>query len=175
MRPENRTAADRVVLFLAEGFGAGRIPVAPGTFGTLVGFGWIYVLLLAHNLLFYFGGIIIGFFLAVWLGGRAEEILGRKDPGSIVIDEITALPLAFAGAVIALAEGMTLPGFAQFLSLKTSLGLFVAFIGFRVFDVTKPWWIGRSQRLPGGWGLVVDDFLAALPVVPLTYLSAKLF
>ena len=43
---------------------------------------------------------MIGFFVAVWLGRRAEQILGVEDPGSVVIDEITALPLAFIGPVI---------------------------------------------------------------------------
>jgi phosphatidylglycerophosphatase A len=62
--------------------------------------------------------------------------------------------------------------FAQFLQGKRLLVPLVAFAAFRVFDITKPWIVGRSQTLPGGWGLTVDDFLAALCVMPLTYLIA---
>src|SRR5689334_12363119 len=100
MEPGRRTAAEKLIVFVAEGFGTGRFPVAPGTVGTLVGFVWIYLLLLPESGLFYCFGTIAGFFASVWLGGRAETILERKDPGSIVIDEITALPLAFGGALL---------------------------------------------------------------------------
>jgi phosphatidylglycerophosphatase A len=62
--------------------------------------------------------------------------------------------------------------FSHFLHGKRWLVLLVAFVGFRIFDIAKPWIVGRSQKLPGGWGLTVDDFLAALHVVPLTYLIA---
>jgi phosphatidylglycerophosphatase A len=168
MEPGRRTAAEKLIVFVAEGFGAGRFPVAPGTLGTLVGFFWIYLLLLSGSSLVYCLGTVLGFFASIWLGGRAEKILGRKDPGSIVIDEITALPLAFSGALF--VTGMV--PFSYFLQGKRLLILVVAFVGFRVFDIAKPWIVGRSQSLPGGWGLTVDDFLAALHVVPLTFLIA---
>jgi len=163
-----RTATEKLIVFVAEGFGAGRFPVAPGTAGTFVGFLWIYLLLLAGSGLVYSFGTVFGFFASVYVGGRAEKILGRKDPGSIVIDEITALPLAFGGAL--LVTGVV--PFGQFLQGKRLLVPLVAFAAFRVFDIAKPWIVGRSQRFPGGWGLTVDDFLAALHVVPLTYLIA---
>jgi phosphatidylglycerophosphatase A len=168
METGRRTAAEKLIVCVAEGFGAGRFPVAPGTVGTFVGFLWIYLLLLSGSGLVYFLGTVAGFFASVWLGGRAEKILGRKDPGSIVIDEITALPLAFGGAL--LVTGVV--PFAQFLHGKRILVPLVAFAAFRLFDIAKPWIIGRSQALPGGWGLTGDDFLAALHVAPLTYLVA---
>src|SRR5689334_22141711 len=170
METGTRTVGDKIILFIAEGFGAGRIPFAPGTFGTFVGFAWIYLLLVPGNLVIYVAGLLAGFFAAVWLGGRAERILGRKDPGSIVIDEIAALPLAFVGAVLPATKGIETPEFGYYFHGRQALALAVAFIGFRFFDVAKPWIIGRSQKLPGGWGLVIDDFLAALHVVPLPYL-----
>lgn len=166
--------AQTLILFVAEGFGTGRFPVAPGTVGTLVGFGWVYLLLRPGNLWFYLAGMVFGYFAAVWIGGRGEEISGRKDPGSIVIDEIAALPLAFLGAVVFFSREFQTPPFAQFLSGRNAWLLVVAFAGFRFFDVVKPGVIGRSQRLPGGWGLVTDDFLAAAPVGLLTYLVARL-
>jgi len=170
-----RTAGDKLILFVAEGLGAGRFPVAPGTAGTLVGFAWIYLLLIPQNFWFYMAGITIGFFAAVWLGGRGEAISGKKDPGSIVVDEIAAFPLAFLGAVIAFSKGAWTPPFSHYFQGKCWVVLFVAFAAFRFCDIAKPWIIARSQSLPGGWGLVVDDFLAALHVLPLTYAAAKLF
>lgn len=170
---DQRSAGEKLILFLAEGCGAGRFPVAPGTVGTLAGFAWIYLLLLPQNIWFYLVGIAAGFFAAVWIGARAEKICGQEDPGSIVIDEIAALPLAFFGSVLASAKGSATPPLTYYFSSGEILALVVAFAGFRLFDIAKPWIIHRSQEIPNGWGLVLDDFLAALPVVPLTYLATR--
>jgi phosphatidylglycerophosphatase A len=161
MAPRNRSLADRLTLFVAHGFGTGWIPVAPGTFGTLVGFAWIYLLLIPQNLFVYIGGTIAGFFGAVWIGGRAERLLKIKDPGSIVIDEIAAMPVAFVAPLL-FAKGAWTPEFGYYLGRKYWLLPVLAFGFFRIFDVTKPLFIARSQNLKAGWGLVIDDFLAAL-------------
>src|SRR5688572_18745418 len=170
-----RKPSESLILFVAEGFGSGRFPIAPGTVGTLIGFAWIYVLLIPQNVWWYIAGIVAGFFAAVWLGGKAEEICGKKDPGSIVIDEITALPLALLGAVIANSKGVWTSPFPDYLGGKQIFVLVITFAGFRLFDVTKPWLIARAQNLPGGWGLVIDDFLAALPLLPVSYIAARFF
>ena len=83
------------------------------------------------------------------------------------------MPLAFLGAVLALAEGSAVPTFNEFFTASGWLILLVTFVGFRFFDIAKPWIITPAQHLPGGWGLVVDDFLAALAVTPLTYVAAR--
>ncbi len=93
-------------------------------------------------------GLVL-FFLAVTLGGawaahRAERLLGGKDPGAIVIDEVAGMTLAV------LALPLTPP----------VLGL--SFVLFRLFDITKPFPAGASQRLPGGAGVMVDDLIAGL-------------
>ncbi len=164
MEPEQKSFGDKLAVFVAEGFGVGRIPVAPGTFGTIIGFAWIYLLLLPRNLWVYLLGIVAGFFLAVWIGHRAERVLGKDDPGSIVIDEITALPLAFLPAVLLHSEGSSLPSPALYVSsLKLGLLPLITFVLFRIFDVWKPLGIARIQDLPRGYGLVLDDFLAAIP------------
>ena len=162
MERATRSAKDKLVVFIAEGFGAGRIPFAPGTFGTLVGFAWIYLLLLPRSLPLYIAGIIFGFFAAVYIGECAEKILKKKDPGSIVIDEITAMPLAFFPAVI-LTKTSALPlAPSEFFTKKLFILPLLAFVLFRIFDVIKPLGIARIQKAPGGWGLVLDDYLAAL-------------
>ena len=162
MKAATRTATEKLVIFVAEGFGAGRIPFAPGTFGSLVGFAWIYLLLLPRSLWLYLAGIVFGFFAAVYIGECAEKILKKKDPGSIVIDEITAMPLAFLPAVL-LTKTSVLPlAPSEFVTKKLIILPLLTFVLFRIFDVLKPLGIARIQKAPGGWGLVLDDYLAAL-------------
>lgn len=150
------------VLWIAQGFGSGRIPVAPGTFGSLVGLLWFALLLLTPNLWCFLAGALAGLAASVWLGGVGERILGQKDPGSVVIDEIAAMPLCFI-AWIAVVIGKTgsLPTPGYFFSKELwplTLGVFALF---RFFDVVKPWPVRQSQALSGGWGVTVDDALAA--------------
>jgi phosphatidylglycerophosphatase A len=82
--------------------------------------------------------------IGIWASGVEEARVGVKDPGAIVIDEVAGMLLACYG------HPRTLPWV---------LGLFVAF---RVFDVLKPFGIGKLQALPGGFGVVCDDLLAGL-------------
>ena len=77
----------KLTLFLAQGFGVGHIPVAPGTFGSLVGFLPVTLLLMPENFWFYLVGVIVFALLAVPVCGNAETILNQKDPGSVVLDE----------------------------------------------------------------------------------------
>jgi phosphatidylglycerophosphatase A len=151
------------VLFIAQGFGVGRNPFAPGTFGSVVGLGWFALLLLPGSLWVYIAGTILGLAASVWFCGEAEKILGQTDPGSIVLDEIAAIPVCFM-SWIAIAQNDASPFPAYFFAgrnLWLTLGVFTAF---RFFDVLKPGTVKQSQKLPGGWGVTVDDFLAAVYV-----------
>ena len=156
---------NRVLLWIAQGFGSGRIPFAPGTFGSVVGLPWFALLLLTGNVWLFLGGTVLGLALSVWLCGVGEKILGQTDPGSIVLDEITAIPLCFAGWVILESwakHSFPTPGF--FFTKPNLLPTLGVFIAFRFFDVLKPWPVRQSQSLPGGWGVTVDDALAAIYV-----------
>src|SRR2546423_552047 len=150
---------------MAQGFGIGRLPIAPGTFGSLIGVGWFALLVSFGNPGWFLLGIVAGFFLSVWLCGEGERILQLRDPGSIVMDEITAMPICFLGWLIALLARTGSWPSAQFFfnqgKWKWTLAIFLAF---RVFDVLKPWPVKQSQQLRGGWGVTVDDFLAAFYV-----------
>lgn len=153
------------ILWLAQGFGVGRIPKAPGTFGTVVGFGWFALLLLTGNIWLYLLGTLLGLGLSVWLCGSGEKILKKRDPGSVVFDEIAAVPVCFLGWILAniFLRKVGFPSLDFFFSknLFPTLGVFVLF---RLFDVWKPWPVRQSQNLPGGWGVTVDDALAAIYV-----------
>jgi phosphatidylglycerophosphatase A len=135
---------DRWILFLATGCGTGKMPVAPGTFGTLPG------LLLAWYVSGWQGGlqaVFVLFFcgLSVWLAERAERIMAVQDPGAIVIDEIAGMLVACGGITL------TVPG------------ALILFALFRFFDVVKPFPVGwLDRRLSGGVGIVADDLAAGL-------------
>ena len=152
-------------LWVAQGFGVGRIPVAPGTFGSVVGVLWFGLLLMTGSVWLFMVGTLGTVALSVWLCGAAERTLGQKDPGSVVLDEIAAMPVCFLGWVgVLFWKTGALPGCAHFVSAGTwplTLGVFAAF---RFFDVAKPWPVYQSQSLPGGWGVTVDDVLAAVYV-----------
>ena len=160
-------------LWIAQGFGAGRIPFAPGTFGSILGVGWFALLLASGRFWVLLLGTAAGLALSVWLCGIAERLLAQKDPGSVVLDEIAAMPVCFL-AWVGLTSWHTggLPHPAAMFSHGqgwVTLGVFVAF---RFFDILKPWPVRQSQSLPGGWGVTVDDVLAALYVNLLTGLVA---
>jgi phosphatidylglycerophosphatase A len=150
------------MLWIAQGFGVGRLPVAPGTFGTLVGVLWTVFLLATQNLWVFSAGCAMGLAASVWLCGEAERIMHMTDPGSVVLDEIVAMPVCFAGwlALDWLRTGHMLKPDDLFLGggWLVTLSLFAAF---RFFDVLKPWPVRQSQSLPAGWGVTADDLLAA--------------
>ena len=156
-------------LFIAQGFGIGRIPFAPGTFGSFLGLAWFAMLIATGNFWAYLAGAIEGIAFSIWLCDDAEKILGKKDPGSVVLDEIIAIPFCFLPwvASVWLHEG-ALPSVAHFFTGPALWLTLTLVVLFRVFDIWKPWPIRQVQQLPGGWGVTVDDLLAALYVVLLS-------
>lgn len=162
---------DRGILFLAQGLGLGRIPLAPGTWGTLLGLPLTFGLLAAGHAGLYLLGTLAGLVLAVGLCGEAEQLLGRKDPASVVLDEAVALPLAFLGwfFVEARHSGQW-PSSALLLEGSGWVVIAAVFVGFRAFDILKPWPIRQLQGLWSGLGVVADDVVAALYVALLSAL-----
>lgn len=159
---DERPSPFSIRLFVAQGFGIGRIPFAPGTFGSFLGLAWFALLVSTGNFWAYLAGCIEGVAFSIWLCDDAEKILGETDPGSVVLDEIIAIPFCFLPWVASLwwHDG-ALPDVAHFFTgraLWMTLGLVALF---RVFDIWKPWPIRQLQHLPGGWGVTVDDVVAA--------------
>lgn len=153
------------VLWLAQGFGSGRLPRAPGTFGSVVGIGWTWLLLATGSLAWFLGGTLIVLAAAVWICGQAERILQKHDPGSVVLDEIAAVPVCFLPlAVMEVILRGSLHPVAHFGARNLTLVLILGFGLFRLFDIWKPGPIRHAQRLPGGLGVVADDVFAALTV-----------
>ena len=161
-----------MILWLAQGFGLGRIPIAPGTFGSLAGMLWFGLLLASGRFWLFVGGTVAGLAGSIWLCGAGEKILRQKDPASVVLDEITAMPLCFLGWVALLyLDSGKMPTFDHFLASGAWPLTLVVFILFRCFDILKPWPVRQSQSLPGGWGVTIDDVLAAVYVNLLFFLA----
>lgn len=157
---------DAVLLWIAQGFGIGRIPWMPGTFGSVLGLLWVSVLLAPGSPAWFTAGTLLGLVLSVWVCGRAEKILGQTDPGSVVFDEIAALPICCAGWLIVStrAQASATLGPAWLFEHGHWMWAVGIFVAFRVFDIAKPWPVRQSQQLPGGWGVTIDDALAAVYV-----------
>ena len=133
----------KAIKFLASGFGSGLAPIAPGTFGTLAGVP-ICLLCLPLPWLLRLLVVLALMALAVYVSGRAEEIYSKKDDQRIVIDEIIGFQVTMLPVTI------------------TILHLCAGFVLFRVFDILKPFPLNDLQRLPGGWGVVLDDVGAGI-------------
>lgn len=124
--------------------GAGLSPWAPGTFGSLVGIALIFLMPAGANYLWFcLGAAAIATAACVALGKAAERDFNDKDPQSFVLDEV-------AGMLVAALS-----------TTKPELHWLVAsFALFRFFDIKKPLGIARTQRFPGGVGIVADDLAA---------------
>jgi phosphatidylglycerophosphatase A len=82
-----------------------------------------------------------------------------------VLDEITALPICFLPWMVSIwVQHHSLPPPEELVRRSGFVLALALFVLFRVFDIAKPWPVRQSQRLPGGWGVTVDDVLAALYV-----------
>ncbi len=150
------------ILCVAQGGFIGRIPVAPGTWGSVVGLAWVAVLLSLPNPALALAGMVGAIAIAVWFCGAAEKILNQTDPGSVVLDEIVALPVCYVGWVwVAYSHHGVWPAARLMVGREGWPMTILIFLAFRFFDVLKPWPVRQSQALPGGWGVVVDDVLAA--------------
>jgi phosphatidylglycerophosphatase A len=154
--------ADRGVVWLAQGLGTGQSPVAPGTMGSVLGLGWFALLAWSGSTWFLVAATLAGCVMAVPVCTRAERLLGRKDPGCVVLDEIVALPVCYLGIWLEdVAKTGLRPGVSEFFLPPGLAWLAAGFVVFRLLDALKPPPIGACQNLPAGWGIVADDVVAA--------------
>ncbi|EGB13820.1 phosphatidylglycerophosphatase A [Pseudodesulfovibrio mercurii] len=136
---------DKLAVALATLGPVGHFPKAPGTWGSLaavVAAPWLFLSLdLPWRLAVLLGVFIVG----TWGCGRAEIVMNRKDPGSVVVDEL-------------FGQWITLLFFAMPIWY-----LAIAFVLFRIFDILKPWPVKWAETaFPGGFGVMLDDGVAGL-------------
>jgi phosphatidylglycerophosphatase A len=136
-----------IITFFYSGF----FPVAPGTAGSLAASALLYALLsftapnYSHWQLELLVGLVLACLFSVLFGKWAVRHFHRKDPQMFVLDEVAGI----------CATNLFLP----MASWQTIL---VAFVAFRVFDVTKPPPCRQLERLPAGWGILCDDLCAGV-------------
>jgi phosphatidylglycerophosphatase A len=162
-----RTASDYLAIALAT-CGVGYIPIAPGTFGSLVGIGlWFALRALFLNFLWpaanrnqlsllhvsyalitllLIAAVVVAL-IGTWAASRVENLHGAKDPHKVVIDEV-------AGQLIAL---IAIP-----LEAENWWTIGLAFILFRFFDIVKPYPARNFENLHGGLGIMADDVVAGI-------------
>ena len=153
----------RYAFRLATGGGLGKLPIAPGTWGSLGGLAlaWAFASLEFHStpllnpLLWWLALSGAG----IWAAGRVEQSTGRKDPQEVVVDEVSGQWLALLASPGAFSGGL---GWKSFLA---------GFILFRVLDIWKPFPANQAESLPGGWGIMADDWVAGAYSAALLWLA----
>ncbi len=128
---------------IATGFYVGYVPLLPGTMGSLLG-AFLYWLLPSSTAPSFLIVIAVLFFVGAWASTEVEKQTETRDNQKIVIDEVV-------GVLITLA-----------LFEKELIWMGVGFILFRVFDIIKLFPANYSERLPGGWGVMMDDVVAGV-------------
>ena len=127
---------------LSSGLYLGYLPVASGTVGSLLGVAIWYGVKGSTGL--HLITIALLFLIAIWAAEKGEKLFGSKDSSKIVIDEIAGfLPVMFLIPFNMLYLGM-------------------GFLIYRLFDILKPFPARRCEKMPGGWGVVMDDMIAGI-------------
>ena len=139
-----QTLLDRPAFWLASWFGAGLSPLAPGTAGTLAAIPLWWVMATYLEAPGYVLATVLLLALGVLAATRVSAAAGLKDPGVVVIDEVVGFLVT-----------MTLVA-------PTFRALVLGFLVFRTLDVFKPMGIRQLERMPGGLGIVMDDFAAGV-------------
>jgi phosphatidylglycerophosphatase A len=192
LAPQSAPAArkPRFALFVATACGLGYLPKAPGTFGSLGGVLLAMLPSFPIMIITWFGAgvgfdyprgidpiLIVQIFftliaacIGVWAANRAAKYWCEKDPQRVVIDEVSgqhltlllglAIPVWWKPATV-ISYDYTL-GFISFQSVLSWKYLLLGFILFRLFDIWKPFPARQAESLPGGWGIMADDWVAAI-------------
>lgn len=151
------------IYFLAYGLGSGLAPRAPGTAGTLVGV-IIYLLLTPVPDWLYWLITAVLFVIGIFVCGYTARKLGVEDPGAANWDEVVGYLL-------------TMTVLPQALLMHNGwLWIVLGFILFRIFDILKPWpirWFDRN--IGGGFGIMLDDLVAAIPAAVVLYILRLVF
>jgi phosphatidylglycerophosphatase A len=131
-----------IATLLSTFFGVGRAPAAPGTVASVVALPFAWLILAKFGAPVLVAASIAAYLAGVWATDIYARRIGGEDPSECVIDEVAGQWLACAFAPLSLA------------------GFSVAFVLFRLFDITKLWPVSLGEKLPGGWGIMTDDMIA---------------
>jgi len=157
---------------LASCFGLGRLPVAPGTwgsippavvFGLLCQFGAPAVLVSIVMAVF----VVAGSVVCVKCAPAAIAATGKSDPGEVVADEVAGQALTLLTVPLAMTAEFTVG------QIWAVAGM--GFLIFRILDIAKPQPIRKLEKLPQGWGILADDLLAGVFGAVILHISVWLW
>lgn len=175
---QNRSWRDYIALGIAT-CGVGYMPIAPGTWGSLVGVG---VYLLAHEASerysvwakahhftnglqesslasFTLVFLIALFLIGTWAATRVEKLTGKKDPSIVVIDEVVGQLVTFLFVPHKMGWWAVITGFLMF----------------RLFDIWKPYPTHKFESLPLGLGTMSDDAMAGFYAAAVMSLLSSIY
>lgn len=146
--------SDKLVKMITTFFYIGRWPAGPGTMASLAG---AFLAVIFQNSTFLY---VVLFVAVTWAGfktcDRMEELEGKKDPGCVVIDEVSGILIAF---------------FALPLSWAT---FWTAFFLFRAFDMFKIYPVGKFEEIGGAKGIMMDDIVAGMYTFAIMQIAVRL-
>ena len=182
--PESARRKPRISLAIATAFGLGYLPKAPGTWGSAAGLllSWGLLKLWPHITVWEAGppirensvpyawaaivAVVLVGFVGLWAANRTAKYLKIKDPQVVVVDEVSGQMIATlftVGATERYTDAMT--GFPYGFWWHGDPNwkyLLLGFILFRVFDIWKPFPARQAESLPGGLGIMADDWIAGI-------------
>ena len=165
-RVSSLRVTDRLALHISRLVFAGLSPRAPGTAGSALAVvlaPWFFLPLPSSSRLVL---LVILYAVGSWAAGRAEELLGGKDPSCVVVDELVGQWIALfplCSPVFSSLMPAVFPGPALGPVDTPLIPLVAGFILFRVFDITKPGAVKKSENwLKGGQCIMIDDVLAGV-------------
>ena len=135
---------------MAEVYPIGKVIIAPGTLASLIALFIGYFILLKLGIALYIIFIIAFIILGYFLCEAHIKIYNKKDPSEVVIDE-------FGGQFIVILATIDTNN-----TYYITLSLFLSFVLFRFFDITKIGPIKKTEKLKGGYGIMADDILAGI-------------
>ena len=144
-------------ILLATWFGAGFLPKAPGTWGSIAALPFAWWIASVGGCQAMLTGVLLVFAVGWWASESYLERVGGEDPGPIVIDEVVGQWLAVSFVI----PDLILYG--------------LGFLFFRFADIVKPWPVGwADRRIKGSFGIMLDDVLAGLYAAVLLYFVQKI-
>ncbi len=146
----NKNKLQFILAKMAEVYPIGKVIIAPGTLASLIALFIGYFILLKLGIALYIIFIIAFIILGCFLCEAHIKIYNKKDPSEVVIDE-------FGGQFIVLLATIDTDN-----NYYVALSLFLSFVLFRFFDITKIGPIKKTEKLKGGYGIMADDILAGI-------------
>lgn len=186
--PATEPKKPSTALAIATALGLGYLPKAPGTFGSLGGVA-LYAIVQYYFPLNFVPGVhseillpaywlcmtalpvtLVLALIGVWSASKVATFSGKKDPQFVVIDEVSGMVLTLVLGIAPLGlpthllptENASVFALYSGLSLLNWKYLLLGFLLFRLFDIWKPFPVRQLEKLPRGWGIMADDWMAGI-------------